>query len=153
MPSTPCPHELEIRAESRPVRPARPSTRSRSRVELGPGTPASTTWPAATSTSAAYGDALHIVTVASLREGLGVGRALLAAAEAEARRRGAARIAVSTANANLRALALYQRNGYRLAALHANAIARLPALKPAIPAVAANGIPLRDLIDLEKPLR
>jgi ribosomal protein S18 acetylase RimI-like enzyme len=99
------------------------------------------------------GDALRIVTIASLREGIGVGRTLLAAAEAEARRMAAARIMLSTTNDNLRALGFYQRAGFVLVALHPGAVARMRAHKPAIPAVADNGIPIRDQIDLEKRLR
>jgi ribosomal protein S18 acetylase RimI-like enzyme len=97
-------------------------------------------------------DLLRIVTLASATPGRGVGRALLAAAEAEARASGATRLVVSTANANLRALALYQRNGYRLAALHLGAIDGFRRLKPSIPDADPSGIPLRDMIELEKPL-
>ena len=99
------------------------------------------------------GDALKLATIASLDEGTGIGRALVAAAEAEARRLDLARIVLSTTNDNLRALAFYQRAGFVLAALHPDAVARLRALKPATPAVAGNGIPIRDQIDLEKRLR
>ena len=95
---------------------------------------------------------LRIVTLASAIEGRGVGRALLGAAEAEARAGGAARIVVSTASANLRALGLYQRNGYRLAALHLGAIDAFRRLKPQIPETDPTGIPLRDMIELEKRL-
>jgi ribosomal protein S18 acetylase RimI-like enzyme len=98
------------------------------------------------------GDALKILTIASLHEGIGTGRALVAAAEAEARRLGAARVVLFTTNDNLRALALYQRAGFALTALHPGAVTRLRALKPAIPEVAGNGIPIRDLIELEKRL-
>ena len=94
----------------------------------------------------------RIVTLASAVEGQGVGRALLAAAEAEARAAGAARLVVSTTNNNLRALALYQRNGYRLAALHPGAIDAFRRLKPQIPETDPTGIPIRDMIELEKPL-
>ena len=104
-------------------------------------------------TWAREGDALRIVTIASVVEGQGVGRALLAAADAAARSGGAARLVVSTGNDNLRALAFYQRNGYVLAALHPGAIDRIRRLqKPSIPEIAANGIPIRDQIDLEKRL-
>ena len=95
---------------------------------------------------------LRIVTLASLIDGRGVGRALLAAAEAEARAAGVARLVVSTGNNNLRALGLYQRNGYRLAALHLGAIDGFRRLKPEIPATDPTGIAIRDMIELEKPL-
>ena len=98
------------------------------------------------------GDALKIVSIAAEPEGVGIGRALLAAAEAEARRLGATRIVLSTTNDNLRALGFYQRAGFRLVRLHPGATARLRATKPSIPEVAPNGIPIRDQLDLEKPL-
>ena len=65
---------------------------------------------------------------------------------------GAARLVVSTGNNNLRALGLYQRNGYRLAALHLGAIDGFRRLKPQIPRADPTGIPLRDMIELGKPL-
>jgi hypothetical protein len=52
------------------------------------------------------------------------------------------------------ALGFYQRRGLRLCALHAGAVERDRALKPEIPEVNPdNGIPLRDLLELELPLR
>ena len=95
-------------------------------------------------------DLLRIVTIASSVEGRGVGRALLGAAEAEAGALGVIRLVVSTGNSNLRALGLYQRNGYRLKALHLGAIDGFRRLKPQIPKTDPTGIPLRDMIELEK---
>ena len=95
-------------------------------------------------------DVLKVVTLASLHEG--IGRALIAAADAEARRLGAARIKLFTTNDNLRALGSYQRAGFVPTALHPAAIERLRALKPTIPEAAANRIPIRDMIALEKRL-
>jgi GNAT superfamily N-acetyltransferase len=97
-------------------------------------------------------DALKIVTLASLHEGIGIGRALIAAAETEARRLGAGTLRLFTSNDNLRALAFYQRGGFVLTALHPGAITRQRALKPTIPDVAENGIPIRDMLALEKRL-
>jgi GNAT superfamily N-acetyltransferase len=108
--------------------------------------------PAGAVTWRRAGDALRVVTIASLREGIGVGRALLAAAEAEARALGLARLVLSTTNDNLRALDFYQRQGFVLTALHPGAVTALRALKPAIPEAGENGIPIRDQIDLERPL-
>ena len=56
-------------------------------------------------------------------------------------------------NDNLRALGFYQRNGFVLAALHPGAVGRIRRLqKPWIPEIAANGIPIRDQLDLDKRL-
>jgi hypothetical protein len=68
--------------------------------------------------------------------------------------RGCRRLWLLTSNDNLRALGFYQQRGLRLCALHAGALARDRALKPEIPEVNPdNGIPLRDLLELELPLR
>ncbi|MEX2648061.1 MAG: GNAT family N-acetyltransferase [Alphaproteobacteria bacterium] len=96
--------------------------------------------------------ACHVVALASDRPRRGVGTALLSAAEAEARRQGCASAWLITTNDNLEALGFYQRRGYRLVALNAGAMAAARLIKPAIPAVAANGIPIRDELVLEKPL-
>ena len=97
-------------------------------------------------------DLLRIVTIASVAQGRGIGRALLAAAEAEARAAGLRRLVVSTSNSNLRALGFYQRNGYMLAALHLGAIDGFRRLKPQIPEFDPTGIRVRDMIELEKRL-
>jgi hypothetical protein len=75
-----------------------------------------------------------------------------AAVEREARAAGAARIVLATTNEKLRVLAFYQRNGFVLAALHPGAVDRMRAIKPTIPEVADNSIPIRDPLDLEKRL-
>ena len=57
-----------------------------------------------------------------------------------------------TTNDNLRALAFYQRRGFRIIAVHTDAVARSREAKPEIPAVGDNGIPILDEIELEKEL-
>jgi ribosomal protein S18 acetylase RimI-like enzyme len=91
----------------------------------------------------------EIVTVDSRREDRGVGSLLLDAVTALARREGCARVWLITTNDNLRALGFYQRRGFELAALHRDALERARSLKPSIPLVGDNGIPLRDELELE----
>jgi len=80
----------------------------------------------------------------------GVGRALMLEAEAALRRLGVARAWLVTTNENLAALALYQKVGYRLIALHAGAIDEIRrTIKPSIPLVSGNGIRVRDELELE----
>lgn len=59
---------------------------------------------------------------------------------------------VVTTNDNPRALSFYVRRGYRLARLHADAMDRVQALKPGVPLTGNDGIPLRDMWELEKEL-
>lgn len=85
--------------------------------------------------------------------GTGVGRALLAAAEDALRAAGVGRAWLVTTNDNPAALALYQKAGWRLAALRPGAVDELRrTIKPAIPELGAHGIRLRDELELEKSL-
>ncbi|MBI5879019.1 MAG: GNAT family N-acetyltransferase [Chloroflexi bacterium] len=95
------------------------------------------------------GDACEIVTLDSLRQGAGVGTALIAAMRDEAQRRGCRRLWLITTNDNLRALRFYQKRGFVLAVLHRDAVTAARRLKPEIPLLGNDGIPLRDEIELE----
>jgi ribosomal protein S18 acetylase RimI-like enzyme len=100
------------------------------------------------------GDQLEVLSLHCRVENVGAGSALLQAATELAIGRGCRRLWLLTTNDNLRALGFYQRRGLRLCALHAGAVERDRALKPEIPEVNPdNGIPLRDLLELELPLR
>ncbi len=57
-----------------------------------------------------------------------------------------------TTNDNLRALYFYQRRGFRIVAVHRDAVMHSREIKPEIPSVADNGIPILDELELEKPL-
>ena len=98
------------------------------------------------------GDDCEVVTIDAFRQGAGVGTALVAAAAEAARAAGCRRVWLITTNDNLRALRFYQRRGFRLVALHPNALARSRELKPSIPEIGLDGIPLRDELELELTL-
>lgn len=91
----------------------------------------------------------EIVTLSATIDGRGIGTRLLDAAAEAARSRGAARLRLTTSNDNLRALALYQKRGWRLVAVHRGMIDRYREREPAIPVIGLNGIPLHDEIELE----
>jgi ribosomal protein S18 acetylase RimI-like enzyme len=99
------------------------------------------------------GDALEIVTIDALVEGQGIGTALLRAAEEVARAQGCRRLRLVTTNNNVRALLFYQRAGFRLVALVPGAVEESRKLKPSIPELDAAGLPIRDELHLELPLR
>ncbi len=94
-------------------------------------------------------DACEVVTLNSVRENRGVGTALLEAVRDLAVEAGCARVWLITTNDNLRALGFYQRRGYRLAALHRDALRTSRKLKPSIPLISSDGIPICDEIELE----
>jgi GNAT superfamily N-acetyltransferase len=92
---------------------------------------------------------IELAALLIVEPGRGIGSALLAAFLDEAPRRRARRVWVVTTNDNLDALRLYQRRGFRLLALRPGAVDQARAtIKPSIAEVAANGIPIRDEIEL-----
>jgi ribosomal protein S18 acetylase RimI-like enzyme len=95
------------------------------------------------------GDACEIVTIDALEEGRGVGTALFDAVVEAARAAGCERIRLVTTNNNLRALAFYQKRGFRLVALVPGAVDEARRVKASIPAVDSRGLPIRDELHLE----
>jgi ribosomal protein S18 acetylase RimI-like enzyme len=79
----------------------------------------------------------------------GAGSALLAEIAERGRAAGARRMWLITTNDNLAALRFYQRWGMRLVTVHRNAMDETRRLKPEVPLVGLDGIPLRDEIELE----
>ena len=99
------------------------------------------------------GDTAELTTLNAFVEGIGAGRRLVDAVADAARAAGASRLRVMTTNDNTRALRLYQRNGFRLAELRPGGVDQARAtLKPTIPTVGNDGIPIRDEIDLVRDL-
>jgi DNA-3-methyladenine glycosylase I len=95
------------------------------------------------------GGQCEVVSLDSLVEGRGVGGALLAAVTDAARAAGCRRVWLVTTNDNLRALRFYQKRGLVLVAVHRNALEQSRRLKPEIPLLGEDGIPLRDELELE----
>ena len=95
---------------------------------------------------------LEVTAIESLTPGRGVGGALLAACVGAASAGGASRVWLITTNDNTKALRFYQRRGFVLVALRAGAVddARRT-LKPEIPELGDDQIPVRDEIELELP--
>jgi ribosomal protein S18 acetylase RimI-like enzyme len=100
-------------------------------------------------TYAVRGDDCEVVTIRSLREGEGIGRALLDAARDAATAAGCRRLWLITTNNNMRALRVYQRWGMEIVALHRNAVAEARRLKPSIPERDTHGIPIAHELELE----
>lgn len=98
------------------------------------------------------GPECEVVTIDAAEEGRGIGTAMLAVAEKHARAAGCDRIWLVTTNDNLRALYFYQRQGFRIMSVHRDAVTRSREIKPEIPDIAPNGIPIRDELELEKAL-
>ena len=91
----------------------------------------------------------EIVTMNSLVEKIGIGSALIDAVKNAAISEGCKRLWLITTNDNTEALRFYQKYGLSLVAVHRNAIEQSRRLKPEIPLIGNNNIPIRDEIELE----
>ena len=100
-------------------------------------------------TYAVRGDEGEVVTIRSLREGEGIGHALLDAAREAAVAARCRRLWLITTNNNFRALRVYQRWGMDIAAFHRNAVADSRRLKPSIPERDDDGIAIAHELELE----
>jgi len=96
----------------------------------------------------------EVVSLDSLKVQRGIGTALLQAVGLEAISAGCRRLWLVTTNDNLDALRFFQRRGFVLCGLQPGAVDKARLIKPSIPLVGQNAIPIRDEIDLEiDPLR
>ena len=97
-------------------------------------------------------DECEIVSLDSLREGQGIGTKLINAVVDESKKRNCKRVFLITTNDNLHALGFYQKRGFELVAVHRGAVNESRKIKPGIPLIGMNNIPLRDEIELEMNL-
>ncbi|KHD85508.1 GNAT family N-acetyltransferase [Heyndrickxia ginsengihumi] len=92
----------------------------------------------------------EIISLDSIVEGNGIGSKLLQQVENIAKYNGCRLIKLITTNDNLHALKFYQKRGYRLIKVLQHAVDRARKLKPSIPLIGNDGIPLRDELVLQK---
>jgi 2-oxo-4-hydroxy-4-carboxy--5-ureidoimidazoline (OHCU) decarboxylase len=98
----------------------------------------------------AAGKGLELVLLLSDPSDAGAGTALTETARQVAAASGHHRLWLVTTNDNLPAIHFYLRRGMSVAAVHAGAVAADRALKPEIPdRNQQNGLPIRDLVELE----
>lgn len=98
------------------------------------------------------GENCEIVSLDSWLEKQGIGGALLDSVVREARRRGCRRVWLITTNDNTAAIRYYQKRGFRMSALYLHAVAKARKLKPQIPIVGNDGIPIDHEIEFERLL-
>lgn len=94
----------------------------------------------------------EIISLDSLEEGKGIGTALVKEVEHLAAKQGCKCIKLVTTNDNLKALRFYQKRGFVLSNLYPNAVEKARQIKPEIPLIGHEGIPIRDEIELIKGL-
>lgn len=98
------------------------------------------------------GNEMEILSLDSLKENNGTGTALLCQAVSDARSSGLARIRLITTNDNLHALRYYQKRGFDIIHIYFNALDDARKIKPEIPLIGIDGIPLKHEIELELTL-
>lgn len=98
------------------------------------------------------GDTCEVVSIDALCQYIGVGTALLDALEAAAREQGCKTIWAITTNDNLDALRFFQRRGFVISDFRIGGMEKIRQLKPGIPQTGGYGIPIRDEIELSKPV-
>ena len=92
------------------------------------------------------GQELEITSLNSLEEKKGVGTALVNKVVNPANTEHLKNIKLITTNDNLNALLFWQKRGFRLCKIYPGALEITRKLKPTLPFVGENGIPLRDEI-------
>ena len=98
------------------------------------------------------GDAADIISIDAYQQGRHIGGRLLDGAEEHMRKHGVRHVTITTTNDNLRAVAFYVRRGYRLVKIDLDGMDKIRALKPNVPDLGIDNIPLRDMLELAKDL-
>ncbi len=93
-------------------------------------------------------DEIEIITIDSVQPKQGVGSALVESLRAAAAAEAIKRLWLVVTNDNLNALKFYQKRGFRLVAVYPNALSEARKLKPQIPLIGRDDIPLHDEIEL-----
>ena len=98
------------------------------------------------------GKEMEILSLDSLHERQGTGTALLSEAILKAKETGVRRICLITTNDNLSAMRFYQKRGFRMVRTYRDALDLARKIKPEIPLIGIDGIPLKDEIEFEMEL-
>ncbi|MCU9595793.1 GNAT family N-acetyltransferase [Caldibacillus thermolactis] len=94
----------------------------------------------------------EIISLDSIEEGKGIGTTLVQEVENLAIKKKCELLKLITTNDNLLALRFYQKRGFILSQIINNAVEKARKLKPEIPLIGNDGIPIRDEIELIKIL-
>ncbi|HET7580108.1 MAG TPA: GNAT family N-acetyltransferase [Bacillales bacterium] len=91
----------------------------------------------------------EIISLDSLQENCGIGTRLVERVVQTAKEKNCRRIWLITSNDNIHAIRFYQKRGFDMVAVHVNAIVEARAIKPEIPEIGNDGIPIRHEIEFE----
>ena len=96
-----------------------------------------------------YNNTLEITSLDSLQENQGIGSELVETVIHEAKEKKFQKIVLITTNDNINAIRFYQKRGFDMVHLFRNALDISRKLKPEIPLIGENSIPLRHEIEFE----
>ena len=94
----------------------------------------------------------ELVSIDSLCQFMSIGTLLLEKVEQAARMAGCTRIWCITTNDNLDAQRFFQKRGFVITRVRLEGMTKIRLLKPNVPRIGCYGIPIRDEIELAKPL-
>lgn len=98
-------------------------------------------------------DECEIVTLNSFEENRGIGTALVKEVLEVARKKNCKRVWLITTNDDINAIRFYQKKGFDLKAAHINAIDEARKIKPSIPLIGMDNIPIKHELEFEIVLR
>jgi N-acetylglutamate synthase-like GNAT family acetyltransferase len=99
------------------------------------------------------GEQCEITLLNTLVDSKAIGTVLVVAVKNAAAKTGCKRLWLITTNDNTTGLRFLQKRGFSLVAVHRNALEKSRKLKPEIPLIGNDGIPIRDEIELELSLQ
>ncbi len=94
-------------------------------------------------------DECEIATLNSFEENRGIGTALIKAVLDIAEKNSCRRLWLITTNDNINSIRFYQKKGFELKAAHINAIELSRKLKPSIPLIGMDNIPIKHELEFE----
>ena len=94
-------------------------------------------------------DECEILSLDSLKENNGIGTLLLEKVINKAKEKKCKRIFLITTNDNIYALSFYQKRGFTFSNIYIDSMKNSRILKPEIPLLGNNNIPIRDELELE----
>ncbi len=95
----------------------------------------------------------EILSLDSLKENNGIGTLLIKKVIDIAKKKNCNRVFLITTNDNIHALSFYQKRGFSFSNIYINSMEKSRILKPEIPKIGDNNIPIRDELELEIKLK
>ena len=96
-----------------------------------------------------YKNICEIISLDSIKEKQGIGSELIKRVKEKAIKNNCEKLILITTNDNLQALGFYQKRGFRLSKIYKDSMDEVRKIKPEVPMIGENNIPLKDEIELE----